>query len=361
MFSSLSSGLLLVCFATLLVTSFAADKDEINPAANTVTIRGNDTSVRIEGNTGKIRTLYFEQDDDDDDDEEEEEEEDFSDDNEDVLTFEVESLQEIDAQGMPVGMSGGPSARSHGLSNLPAEIQKFTFSPLDNSSTYKGIPVKRVNLSVPLAGPQANLKLMVFVFLREGNIDFGNETFRVQTGTMKFNIEISDWNFCGMNNETCTNNNNQNEIGQYLDMNLSIKSMAEPEEVEDSEEQRGKKPAVCVDEENPDEMDDDCPRIFKMGGNSEMLLNKGVLTGNNEYVPFPPGFPKLVTTQTSKLFTFRIPRFNNTVLLDPSVNLGPITRNPPGGGGGAGGGHNAAESLHFFSFLLLLSMFLAHY
>lgn len=86
-----------------------------------------------------------------------------------------------------------------------------------------------------------------------------------------------------------------------------------------------------------------------------------VLTGNNEYVPFPPGFPKLVTTGMTKLFTFRIPRFNNTVLLDPSVNVGAYTRNQQGGGGGAGGGHNAAESLHFFSFLLLLSMFLAHY
>lgn len=79
-----------------------------------------------------------------------------------------------------------------------------------------------------------------------------------------------------MNNENCTNKNNQNEIGQYLDMNLSIKSMAEPEEVDDEERQKSNKPAVCVDEENPNEIDDDCPRIFNMGGNAEMLLNKGV-------------------------------------------------------------------------------------
>lgn len=107
-----------------------------------------------------------------------------------MLTFEVESLQEKDAAGMPVGMSD-PSARKHGISNLAT--QSFTFTPLDNSSTYQGIPVKKVNLSVSLAGPQANLKLMVFVFLRAGNINFGNETFRVQSGTMKFNIEVS---FC---------------------------------------------------------------------------------------------------------------------------------------------------------------------
>lgn len=85
-----------------------------------------------------------------------------------------------------------------------------------------------------------------------------------------------------------------------------------------------------------------------------------MLTGNNEYVHFPAGFPKLVTTGLTKKFQFRIPRFNGTVLLDPSVNVGAYTKHQPGGGG-AGGGHNAAESIHFFSFLLFLSMLIAHY
>ena len=79
--------------------------------------------------------------------------------------------------------------------------------------------------------------------------------------------------------ENCTNQNNQNEIGQYLDLGMSIKSMAEePEEVEDGaqRQQSGNKAPVCVDPEDPNEMDDDCPRIFNMGGNAEMLLNKGV-------------------------------------------------------------------------------------
>ena len=172
------------------MTTFA-DEDEVDTAANTVTIRGNDTSVLVEGNTGKIRTLYFEQDDDDDDDDDEDDElEDFSDDNEDVLTFQVDSLQEIDSQGRPVGMSG-PSDIRHGLNSLASQIESFNFSALDNSSTYQGIPVKNVNLSVSLAGPQANLELMVMVFLGVGNVNFGNETFRVQSGTLKFNIKVS--------------------------------------------------------------------------------------------------------------------------------------------------------------------------
>lgn len=282
--------------------------------------------------------------------------EDFSDDNEDVLTFQVDSLQEIDSLGMPVGMSG-PSDRTHGLNSLASQIQSFNFSALDNSSTYQGIPVKNVNLSVFLAGPQANLELIVMVFLGTGYVNFGNETFRVQSGTLKFNIKISDWQFCGMGNENCTSSTNQKETGQYLDLQLSIKSMAEPEEVEDEERQGSNKEAIC--EDDPNEMDDDCPRIFNMGGNSEMVLNKVVLTGTNDYVAFPPGFPKFVSTGMTKSFSFRIPKFNNTCIIDPSVNVGAPTRNQQGGG--AGGGHNAAESLHFFSFLLLLSMLIVHY
>jgi len=77
-----------------------------------------------------------------------------------------------------------------------------------------------------------------------------------------------------MGNENCTSSTNQKETGQYLDLQLSIKSMAEPEEVEDEERQGSNKEAIC--EDDPNEMDDDCPRIFNMGGNSEMVLNKVV-------------------------------------------------------------------------------------
>lgn len=70
----------------------------------TVTMRGSNTSVLVEGDGGKISTLYFEEDDDDDDDEDNEESEneveDFDDEN--ALSFQVESLQEVDESGEQV-------------------------------------------------------------------------------------------------------------------------------------------------------------------------------------------------------------------------------------------------------------------
>ena len=78
-----------------------------------------------------------------------------------------------------------------------------------------------------------------------------------------------------MENKTCASSTNPNEIGQYLDLQLSIKSMEEPEEVDDEERQGSNKEAICV-EDDPNEPDDDCPKIYNMGGNAEMVLNKGV-------------------------------------------------------------------------------------
>jgi len=66
-----------------------------------VLIRGSDTSVLLEGESGKISTVYFEQDDDDDgkDNNDDDEKEDFSDNNEEVLSFQVEWRQEVDGDG----------------------------------------------------------------------------------------------------------------------------------------------------------------------------------------------------------------------------------------------------------------------
>ena len=177
-------------FTAVLLATSLADEDDVDMAANTVTIRGNDTSVRIEGNTGTIRAVHHEKDDDDEDDDDDEGEmEDFSDDNEGVLTFQIDSLQEIDSAGNPVGLTG-PSNIKHGMSSLVSQIEKYTFTQLDNSSTYQGIPVKNVNLSVHLTGPNASVDLQVMLFLRDGNVTFGNETFSVKSGTFKFNIKV---------------------------------------------------------------------------------------------------------------------------------------------------------------------------
>ena len=86
---------------SILITSVECS-DEVDMEKKTVKMRGSNTSVLVEGDGGKISTLYFEEDDDDDEDDEESEDEveDFDDEN--ALSFQVESLQEVDESGEQV-------------------------------------------------------------------------------------------------------------------------------------------------------------------------------------------------------------------------------------------------------------------
>ena len=66
---------------------------------------------------------------------------------------------------------------------------------------------------------------------------------------------------------------------------MRVKSKGTPSEVDDDDD---RKKAVCKDDkddgkdnddnddDDDDDDDDDCPHLYDMGGDSEMLLNKGV-------------------------------------------------------------------------------------
>ena len=87
---------------SILITSVECS-DEVDMEKKTVKMRGSNTSVLVEGDGGKISTLYFEEDDDDDDEDNEESEDEVEDfDDENALSFQVESLQEVDQSGEQV-------------------------------------------------------------------------------------------------------------------------------------------------------------------------------------------------------------------------------------------------------------------
>lgn len=61
--------------------------------------------------------------------------------------------------------------------------------------------------------------------------------------------------------------------------------MSSPAEVNDDDRKKSAKKPICKDKDNDsnednqadnDDDDDDCPTIYDIGGNSEMVLNKGV-------------------------------------------------------------------------------------
>lgn len=138
-------------------------------------ITGANVQCLILGQAGKIRLVYIGNNTEDN----------FRDAIKNLLTFQVDNIAEIDGQGGEVGKTG---TKKHVLNSLGS--QQFTFSKVDNVSYYQGIDViTSVNLSAFLSGPQATLDIMVLLFLQEGNVTFGNESFAVFKGTFVINIK----------------------------------------------------------------------------------------------------------------------------------------------------------------------------
>lgn len=48
------------------------------------------------------------------------------------------------------------------------------------------------------------------------------------------------------------------------------------------------------------------------------------MTDDDKYIAMPQGFPKFEFEDGEKKFVFRIPKFNQNVMVDPSVNVGRI-------------------------------------
>jgi len=113
-------------------------------------------------------------DDNDDDD-------DFRDDNDDLLSFELDEIEEKDSDGNEVD-------DKHSVDSF-SDVD-FQFSRLNSNFKLQGVSTINVNLSTYLDDPKANLDIMVYLFRESGKITFGNETFAVQAGTVKFNIKV---------------------------------------------------------------------------------------------------------------------------------------------------------------------------
>ena len=74
----------------------------------------------------------------------------------------------------------------------------------------------------------------------------------------------------------------EGKAGEYLELSMKIRSRESPSEIDDDDRKQADKPPVCQhkpddgNDGNDNDNDDDCPNIYDLGGDSEMLLNRGV-------------------------------------------------------------------------------------
>lgn len=198
--------------------------DEVNKKDdNTKTIRDDDVKVKIHGASGKIKIARAEKDDKDDDKDDKDskdsdtpdktddvdvdvkdsvekkdsdsdsdkddkdtdddkDDDDFEDTNDDLLTFELDDIKEKD------DLDNDVADDKHSVDSFK-DVQ-FQFSPVQTNDRSFGIPAINVNLTGRLEDADANVQIMVYLFRQAGSLTFGNETFQVQPGTVKFNIKV---------------------------------------------------------------------------------------------------------------------------------------------------------------------------
>lgn len=165
------------------------------------------------------------------------------------VTF--DEVMEIDSSGTAVGTSGANRHSFNTFASLP-----FTFSALQDTS-FGGIAAKRLDFTADITSVSAKLTVQVYIFTNRGVISIDGENSTVTAGTVKFNIQIEGWQFCGNSGVTCSKGAN-NEIGDGIEFVITIKG-------------KGTQQRKTTDKRTDGEE-------FELGGGSSVLLSRKVLT-----------------------------------------------------------------------------------
>lgn len=169
------------------------------------------------------------------------------------LMVTLDSIQEKDSTGNNVGTSG---RFKHSFKNFAG--QKFNISELTDDK-YQNLAVKRLDCTTYLDTVGASLTVQIFLFREIGTVIQGDEVSHVSKGTLKFNIIIENWKFCGSNGVECRKGK-QLEYGEFIDFTMSIK---------------GSKVATKKDKSKRTSA-----KEFYLGGNSSVVLSEKVLYNN---------------------------------------------------------------------------------
>lgn len=199
-----------------------------------------------------------------------------------TITVEFDNLQEVDANGAPVGMSGALSTK-HGVNSFAT--QNFQFSSIQTNITYRNVSMDRFDFTSPI-NSIGKLKITTFIINEVGSVSTLAEKWNVQPGDMKWNIEMNTWQWC----TACSEG-----TGAYIDLDIVVKTIdAEPTE-------QGNK-------------------TFSIGDASLQLSDEVRVDDVAKYMP--SGWPKFATKGNKKVFSFRFPKFANKVVYDPLFQYG---------------------------------------
>lgn len=188
------SSFFLIILGILFPSAAAADEGN-------GTISGAGVYVKVLGQSGKIMMSRSENIESD----------------ENRVTVEMDEIKETDLSGNPVGAGGAPATK-HSFNTFAN--QQFEYSEVGDGE-FENISAKTFNFSATIDNG-AKLVVDVYIFTENGTYSLNGENTTVSEGTVKFNIFIENWKFCGDTGVTCSKGSTT-EIGKYVDFTIAIK------------------------------------------------------------------------------------------------------------------------------------------
>ena len=198
-----------------------------------------------------------------------------------AIDVKMEALRQLDSSGKVLG-GGGATKRSFNS----FATQNFVIADA-TSAKYNGINVTKISFEAIL-GASSKLKVDTMVFGDKGDFQVGSDVIKVVKGTVKFNVVLSGWEWCGVAGVTCAGSDG---VGHSLELDISVRGKSDP----------AKKAG----------------EVFDLGDNTALSMLKTYSTKAEVWTLMPEGYPKV----NGATFTLKFPKegWDDTLTYDPII------------------------------------------
>lgn len=206
------------------------------------------------------------------------------------IQINMDALRELDSEGNAVGTSGNTK---HSINTFAA--QDFTIARMETvtlaagqlgDANAQGVSASKISFSSPVSSI-GTVRIDTYIMKGAGSVGPPGETWTVQAGDMKWNIELSNWTWCG-----CSQGQKQ-QVGDMIDVDVTVKGLVDAA--------RGRS-----------------NKSVNLGGGVAMELSNKVYV-DGAWAAMPAGFPRVSFQGSSTTLTFRFPKFNTNATYDPAI------------------------------------------
>jgi len=224
-----------------------------------------------------------------------------------LVTVFIDFLYEIASDGTTkVGLAGNPKHSIETFAN-----QDFEVFPLEAGASIGSASAQKLSFQSSVNGI-GNIKVDTYIAESAGTVTANTESWDVQPSDVKFNIELSNWQFC----DPC-----QDGSSEFIDVGIVVKGKdGTPEAVQSSEGENG--------------------MVYRLGGGVPMYLSTQVrvggdtdpsvdqndnvtdTSGNGGWQKMASEYPKTELNEDGQtVFVFRFPKFpsSSSVMYDPII------------------------------------------